>query len=207
MLEVSKLTYQYDSDIIVFPDISCNQGDQTLLLGGSGTGKTTFLQLLSGLRTIQSGDIIIGDSNLRTMSQSARDSFRGKHIGLVFQTSHFVRALSVKENLLLAQSLSGLPKDIDKIKELLERLNISAKIDKKTYELSQGEQQRVAIARALVNKPILILADEPTSALDDHNAEGVVNLLVDQATKEDATLIIVTHDNRLKDRFTNKIEL
>ena len=91
--------------------------------------------------------------------------------------------------------------------KLLEKLNMVGKAKQSTYTLSQGEQQRVAIARALVNEPLLILADEPTSALDDSNTDAVFELLVEQANEVNATLVVVTHDNRLKDKFNNRIEL
>ena len=135
------------------------------------------------------------------------DHFRGKNIGIVFQKSYFVRALTVEENLALTQKLAGLPVSKNRIKELLDRLNIGHKLNSKTDSLSQGEQQRVAIARALINKPAIILADEPTSALDDHNCDQVIDLLVKQAQEEQATLLIVTHDGRLKDQFSKKIIL
>ena len=126
---------------------------------------------------------------------------------MIYQTSHFVRSLSVIENLALAQRFAGQPIDRTKLKGLLDKLNILDKANQKTYTLSQGEQQRVAIARALVNSPVLILADEPTSALDDHNTDAVLDLLVSQADQVNATLIVVTHDNRLKSKFDKRIEL
>jgi putative ABC transport system ATP-binding protein len=135
------------------------------------------------------------------------DRFRGQNIGLVFQSSHFISALTVGENIAIAQSLAGNKVDNKKIKTLLSRLNIGQKIDKKTYNLSQGEQQRVAIARAIINDPKVILADEPTSALDDVNTEEVLQLLMHQAKEVNSTLIIVTHDNRLKERFNKRIIL
>ena len=118
-----------------------------------------------------------------------------------------MRALNVEENLALTQSLSGQKVDKAKIHALLERLNLAHKITSDTSALSQGEKQRVAIARALVNDPILILADEPTSALDDSNTSEVVNLLEEQATAAGSTLLVVTHDNRLKEKFPNQITL
>ena len=126
---------------------------------------------------------------------------------MIYQSSHFVRSLSVIENLALAQSFAGQSVDPSKLKSLLDKLNILGKASQKTYTLSQGEQQRVAIARALVNSPVLILADEPTSALDDENTNAVFDLLVNQANEVNATLIVVTHDNRLKSKLDKRIEL
>ena len=208
MLQTQGLRYSYDGQTFMdFPDIQCQKGEQWLLLGQSGSGKTTLLHLLGGLRKPKHGKVLVRDTDLSTLGAGALDQFRGKHIGIIFQTAHFVRALTVKENLLLAQQLAGIQPSKNRIQELLNRLNIGHKINAKTDALSQGEQQRVAISRALINKPAIILADEPTSALDDKNAEEVVNLLETQAREEQATLLIVTHDGRLKDRFEKKVTL
>jgi len=135
------------------------------------------------------------------------DQFRGKQIGIVFQKAYFVRSLTVEENLKLAQKLAGQPISNSRIIELLERLNVFHKLKAKTDSLSSGEQQRIAIARALINKPNIILADEPTSSLDDKHCYEVLELLETQAAQENATLLIVTHDARLKEKFENQIIL
>jgi putative ABC transport system ATP-binding protein len=144
---------------------------------------------------------------MSALSEYKLDAFRGKNIGIIFQQSHLIKSLNVEENLEAAQYLSGEKQNTDKVKTILERLNLGAKLKAKPSKLSQGEQQRVAIARALVNSPQLILADEPTSSLDDINCTEVVNLLLEQSKESGATLIIVTHDGRLKSMFENKIEL
>jgi len=208
MLQTHQLQYTYPGKPpISFPDIHFEKGSQWLLLGQSGTGKTTLLHLLGGLRKPQKGSVTIAGKAIKSLSATALDKFRGKHIGIVFQQSHFVKALTVGENLALSRSLAGNPADPERIKTLLTRLNIGDKINDRTHRLSQGEQQRVAIARALVNSPDLILADEPTSALDDDNCREVIKLLENQAKMEGATLVIVTHDGRLKDFFEHKIIL
>ncbi|MEL6133926.1 MAG: ATP-binding cassette domain-containing protein, partial [Bacteroidota bacterium] len=135
------------------------------------------------------------------------DHFRGRNIGIIFQQAHFVAALTVKENLQLAQKLSGNVIDHDRIIDMLTRLGIANKAHQSTYRLSLGEQQRVAIARALINRPKLLLADEPTSSLDDFHTQEVISLLEEQAHAAGAALIIVTHDNRLKEHFSNSVEL
>ena len=190
-----------------FPNIECQTGEHWLLLGQSGSGKTTLLHLLAGLRTPSSGTVRIDDTVISQLPTSQLDAFRGRHIGIIFQQSHFVRSLNVEENLALAQNLAGLPVDKSKIRELLTRLNIGHKIKSRTSALSQGEQQRVAIARALVNQPYIIFADEPTSALDDGNTEEVIRLLIEQSEAANATLLVVTHDTRLKERFSKQITL
>ncbi len=135
------------------------------------------------------------------------DRFRGKHIGIVFQQSHFIRSLNVEDNLLLAQRLAGVKKDKAFIQRTLSDLGILNKSGRKTNQLSVGEQQRVSIARAVVTRPSLILADEPTSALDDANCHSVYNLLRNCAETTGANLLVVTPDNRLKDQVENRIEL
>ena len=135
------------------------------------------------------------------------DRFRGRHIGLVFQRPHFVQALSVQENLALVQYLAGKPQDKKRIKEVLDNLGIGHKLGEKPHRLSQGEQQRAAIALAVINSPQLILADEPTSSLDNKNCAKVAQLLKEQASATGAQLIIITHDQRLKDQFKNTLSL
>ena len=207
MLKTVDLTYKYDTASIRFPNIECKNGEHWLLLGQSGTGKTTLLHLLGGLRKTQQGQIVVDNQDLNKLSTTALDHFRGKKIGIVFQQSHFVASLTVEENLLLAQYLAGNKEDKSMVHHLLDQLNLKHKLQSKPNELSQGEQQRVAIARALVNQPSVILADEPTSALDDDNCDEVIKLLEEQAKQQNATLLIVTHDQRLKSYFENQIVL
>ena len=208
MLKTSELTHIYDREnSFAFPDIQCNEGEKWLLLGQSGSGKTTLLHILGGLLKPETGDVVVGSTAINKLSNAELDKFRGKHIGIIFQRPHFIRALTVGENLLLAQKLAGVTQNKTRIETLLNRLNIGNKINSKPHNLSQGEQQRVSIARALVNGPDLILADEPTSALDDKNTHEVIKLLENQAEEENATLLIVTHDGRLKEYFKKQILL
>ena len=209
MLEARDLKFSYKAGNteLHFPDIKCRHGEHWLLLGQSGSGKTTLLHLLGGLRRLDSGTITIDGQNITTMPESKLDSFRGQHIGIIFQQSHFVRALTIRENLRLGQTLAGLPADNDRIDEILQRLGIGEKANIRPHRLSVGEQQRASICRALVNKPKLILADEPTSALDDYHCTEVISLLREQAEAENITLLIVTHDNRLKSIFDKSIDL
>ena len=208
MVKINGLTYNYSSEIqLKFPDFSLSKGEQALILGQSGCGKTTLLHLLSGLLKPNSGDVNIENEDISKMSGAVLDNFRGANIGIVFQTAHFIEALTVKENLTLTQTLAGKSKDIDKIKKLLADLGVESKLNAKLNALSVGEKQRVSIARALVNSPALILADEPTSALDDKNCDAVLKLVREQAKKHNSTLLIVTHDKRLKDQFDKRVEL
>lgn len=208
MLETKHLEFSYTrGQVMNFPNFQLQKGEHWLLLGQSGSGKTTLLHLLGGLLSPSSGSIRIDNTELGQLRPAALDQFRGKNIGIVFQKSHFVRALSVGENLALAQHLAGLKPNQARILELLERLKIAHKYRLKPDRLSIGEQQRAAIARALVNQPPIILADEPTSALDDQNANEVIDLLEEQASALGSTLLVVTHDKRLKDRFPKQIAL
>jgi ABC-type lipoprotein export system ATPase subunit len=208
MIEFEGVSFSYDQNAqFKFKDLKLEQGSHWLILGASGSGKTTLLHLLSGLLRPQSGNIKISGKDIAKINEAELDKFRGKEIGLVFQKAHLVSVLSVKDNLALAQYLAGLPQDSGRIKEVLAELQLESKINSKPHQLSQGEQQRVTIARAVLNKPSVIFADEPTSALDDMNTEKVMNLLENQAKKYNATLVIVTHDQRLKGRISNQIKL
>jgi putative ABC transport system ATP-binding protein len=208
MLSCKALTFSYDhKNTLQFPDFECKEGEHMLLLGASGSGKTTLLHLLAGLLKPSGGKIEIAGTSLGELSQKKLDKFRGQKVGIVYQTAHFVKSLSVIDNLLMPQFLTGKPTQPQKAQELLDRLQIGNKAHRKPSDLSVGEQQRVAIARALINDPEVILADEPTSALDDQNAKEVLHLLEDQANAANATLVIVTHDSRLKGHFEKRIEL
>ena len=208
MVKINGLTYNYSSEVqLKFPDFSLSKGEQALILGQSGCGKTTLLHLLSGLLKPDSGEVDVENENISKMSGARLDNFRGANIGIVFQIPHFIEALTVKENLTLTQTLAGKSKNVDKVKTLLADLGVESKLNAKLNALSVGEKQRISIARALVNSPALILADEPTSALDDENCDAVLKLVREQAKKYNSTLLIVTHDNRLKDQFDKRIEL
>ncbi len=208
MLITRNLQFAYrNAEPLSFPDIECKNGEQWLILGQSGSGKTTLLNLLAGLRTPRSGSIFINDTEINRLSSTQMDHFRGRNIGIIFQQSHFVSSLTVQENLMLAQQLAKVKPNLDIIETKLAHLNVSHKLKDKPKNLSVGEQQRVAIARAIVNNPTIILADEPTSALDDENTEQVIKLLRTEASEANAILLIVTHDNRLKNVFEKQIQL
>jgi lipoprotein-releasing system ATP-binding protein len=208
MLIFEGVTHNYGKESTIrLPDFKCEQGDRLLILGQSGSGKTTLLNLIGGLLELQTGSIQIDGNDLTSISKNQLDHFRGNHIGFVFQKPHFVASLSILENIMLASQLAGKKPDRDRALHLLDVLNIADKAHKKPDRLSAGEQQRASIARALINKPELLLADEPTSALDDINCDQVINLLEKASSSENATLVIVTHDQRLKDHFSNQILL
>ena len=208
MLITRDLQYSYDREhVLSFPDLELKQGQHGLLIGGSGSGKTTFLHLIAGLLKPQKGEITIAGKELSRITSKKLDQFRGKHIGLIFQVPHLIASLSVLDNLLLAQYLANLEPNKRHALEILDELNLGKKEKAKTSELSQGELQRVAIARSILNEPEIVLADEPTSSLDDQNCEKVVKLLLDVTNKHQATLLIVTHDQRLKEKFEKQTSL
>lgn len=208
MIRTSQLTYSYRGQpAMVFPDINCESGDHALILGPSGAGKTTLLHLLGGIITPHKGKIIIGEIEMNKLKGNALDKFRGKHIGFIFQKPHFIKSINALENILLAQSLSGIKQSKDQALNLMERLAIRDKKYQMVSELSIGEQQRLGIVRALVAQPDIILADEPTSALDDDNCFKTITLLKEVANENKANLIIVTHDSRIKEAFEKQIYL
>lgn len=208
MIETNNLSFSYvGSELLKFPDITVKKGETLLILGKSGVGKTTLLHLLALLLKPTDGQININNIEINRLRDNKLSDFRAKNIGLIFQKPHFVSALSVSENLLLANYLANKPLNHSFIKELAQSLGFERLLNKKTSQLSLGEQQRVAIARAIMNNPALILADEPSSSLDDENCKNVVALLQNQAKKIEASLVIVTHDQRLKKEFSNQIIL
>ncbi len=208
MLATKQLTFEYGpSKQFTFPDVHCANREAFLILGQSGTGKTTFLHLLALLLKPKSGSVIINQTDLTKLSVAETAAFRAKHVGIVYQKPHFVSSLSVMDNLLMANYLANKPQDKARARELAGQLGFSDNLAKKTNQLSQGEQQRVSIARAVMNQPDVILADEPTSSLDDENTDRVVTLLRQQSEQIGASLIVVTHDQRLKDAFKNRVNL
>lgn len=208
MITLKSISHDYPGGHrIAFKDWQINRGDQWLLLGESGSGKTTLLHILTGILKPSAGEVVINGTSIYGLSSKALDQFRGRNIGIIFQRPHLIKSLSISDNLVLAQSFAGLPTDLDRVNEVLTSLGIANK--KKAYpnELSQGQLQRVSIARAVINKPELLIADEPTSSLDDKNATAVLELLLQQSAINQATLVIATHDKRVKDAFTNTYEL
>ncbi len=208
MVAVSSLSYQYPSgETLDFPDFSVARGKSYLLLGNSGSGKTTLLHLMGGLLRMQRGSIQIDELNLSRVSDSGLDKFRGRHIGFIFQRNHLLSSLTVRKNLLMAPYLAGLPQDEDRVEEVLAQLGLWEKKNAKIHQLSQGQSQRVAIARAVLNKPVVIFADEPTSALDDHNCDRVIRLLLNVSQQNNSTLVVATHDQRLKSVISQHVEI
>jgi ABC-type lipoprotein export system ATPase subunit len=208
VVTVTDLVYRYsEGTSITFPGFSLEPGEQLLLLGESGSGKTTLLHLLGGLLRNYEGSMSVGGKELAALSETELDHFRGRNLGFVFQRNHLISALTVEQNLLMPQLLSKLPTDRARVADVLGKLGLKQKMNSRISALSQGQAQRVAIARAIMNRPPILLADEPTSALDDRNCAAVTELILDAAKESNATLIIATHDKRLKDKITKRVLL
>lgn len=173
-------------------------GEHWLVAGASGSGKTTLLNLLAGLATPTAGTVRIGEVEPARLAPAARDRWRGREVGLVPQRLHLVAALDVLDNLRLARYLAGLPADPARVRELLAALGLAALARRFPAQLSQGQAQRVAVARAVINHPRLLLADEPTANLDDEHAAAALALLRDQARATGATLVVASHDARVR---------
>lgn len=208
MLKTKSLHFAYNHhQKFRFPDFEVQHHENLLILGESGIGKTTLLHLLAGLLKPASGSAQLDGTDFTKLSLGKLDRFRGNNIGIVFQRPRFIHSLTLEENLRLAQYLANKKRNDRQLTEVLNRLGIDPHRKASPRRLSQGEQQRAAIALALVNQPRLILADEPTSSLDDKNCSIVSDLLLEQASATQAMLVVITHDQRLKEVFNNTLEL
>lgn len=188
-------------------DWRAEQGERWLLIGPSGSGKSTLLHLLAGFFPPSHGEILVAGFRLDKLKPHALDRFRGRHIGIVLQRLHLVSSLSVFDNVLLAQYLAGVRQDRARVAEVLDELGLGTKRGAAPHALSFGEAQRLAVARAVVNRPSVLLADEPTSNLDDERCIETLSLLERAAAACHATLLIATHDQRVKARMPNQFSL
>jgi putative ABC transport system ATP-binding protein len=198
LIQTSKLTFCYPGGApIAFPDINVAQGSVVLLSGPSGCGKSTWLALVAGLVKPGAGTLTIAGESVAGLSGVAADAWRASHIGFLPQKLHLSAALTVAQNLAMAQWAAGQAEDLQRIAATLETLGVADLGHRKPSQLSGGQAQRVALARAVLLKPAVILADEPTASLDDDSAADAVKLLVQTARKQAATLVIATHDGRI----------
>ncbi|MFM1989307.1 MAG: hypothetical protein RJA99_2264 [Pseudomonadota bacterium] len=179
-------------------------GAQGAVVGPSGCGKTTLLAVLAGLRVPQAGRVEVAGTELRALAArgpQALDRFRARHVGLVPQQPMLFGVLSALDNLLAARHFAGLPPDRDGARALLDAVGLAGLERRRPRELSRGQQQRVALARALAVGASLILADEPTANLDDANAARALETLSTHAARAGATLLVATHDARVRERL------
>lgn len=208
VLSTHNLSFLYNNGPnLSFQDCTIFSQEHTLILGDSGCGKSTLLNLWGGLSKPTTGYVQILGQNMYQLSTSKLDIFRSQNIGYIFQDAHLLNNLTVFENIKLAVSLARKKVNKDEIIYLLNQLHLSEETYKYPRHLSRGQLQRAAIARAIINRPKILFADEPTAALDDSNTKRVYSLLRDIADNYGSTLIVATHDKRLKDNFTNTLLL
>ena len=172
------------------------QGEMVAIMGPSGCGKTTLLNCLSGLDTIDEGEVFIKGDNLRDLSDNERTAYRARHMGFIFQDFNLLPVLSAVENVELPMLVSRVPgrKARKRALEMLDRVGLSDRARHRPAELSGGQRQRVTIARALTNDPAIVWADEPTGNLDSETAEDIMNLICHLNRDNGQTFVIVTHD-------------
>ncbi len=213
MIKIKDLYFEYpNSDFsLSIGELELPKGIKVAVIGASGYGKTTFLNLLSGISKPQRGQIDIDSRNINSLSDSERRSFRISNIGFVFQNFELVDYLTVLDNILLPYRINLTLKLNDEVRlnatELAEEMGIGSKLNRNVTKLSQGEKQRVAICRAIVTKPKIILADEPTGNLYPHNKVLIKNILFKYSDQNQSTMITVTHDHSLLDGYDRVIDM
>jgi putative ABC transport system ATP-binding protein len=194
--------------VLAVDQLTIGAGERIAITGGSGSGKSTFINVATGLEKATSGRILWNGEDITRFSESRRDRWRAEHVGLVMQDFHLFPGLSAVENVLLPARLARVADAalVTRAHDLLKTVGLS-RPDQKIETMSRGEMQRVAIARALLRKPGVIVADEPTASLDADAGENVGRLLLDMAEEAGSTLIVVSHDHRLIDRLDRRITL
>ncbi len=212
LLEITNLKKAYKSpdgevlNIIDIPSFTLDQGERLALHGASGSGKTTFLNLIAGILKGDTGSITLSGSNLTDCSESRRDQIRGDHVGYIFQTFNLLQGYTALENVIMGLRFSH-QYDSSKAKKLLDRVGLKDRMNYKPNQLSVGQQQRVAVARALAKAPKLVLADEPTGNLDFRRAKESLDLIREMCQEAKSALILVSHDRDILAQFDNIKEL
>jgi putative ABC transport system ATP-binding protein len=187
--------------ILDVPRLELAPGEQVVIRGRSGGGKTTLLNVIAGLASVDEGRIVVNGADVTKLPEAARDRFRARHLGFVFQTFNLLAGFTALENVLLGMTFTGQKNDPDRAKELLERVGLGHRLTHKPAALSVGEQQRVAVARALVNRPGLLLADEPTANIDPAHQQQVIDLLREVCRAEGVAMLLVTHSEEVARQF------
>lgn len=187
--------------VLDVPRLELAVGEQVVIRGRSGGGKTTLLNAISGLTTVDSGRIDVNGVDITRLPEVARDRFRARQIGFVFQTFNLLAGFTALENVLLGMTFTGQARDPARAAELLKRVGLSHRLTHKPAALSVGEQQRVAVARALVNRPVLLLADEPTANIDPAHQQQVIDLLREVCRDENVAMLLVTHADEVANQF------
>lgn len=210
MIEVRELCLNYSTKaetlrVIDIPEWSVEKGEQIAIYGSSGSGKSTLLHLLAGVLIPTNGVVRVCGEEISSMSEAQRDRFRARRIGYVFQNFNLLQGYSAIDNVLMGMTFCSVKADRKVAKALLEKVGIGARLKHTPSEMSLGEQQRVAIARSLAKKPEVVLADEPTGSLDPKNKMQVVDLLRSMCSELGSTLILVSHEENVIDKFENKV--
>lgn len=206
VLEVQALRKSYRSPdgevrtVVSVDRFEMESGAQVALRGGSGSGKTTFLNLIAGIVKADAGRVVVNGAEVTALSEAHRDRLRARTIGCVYQTFNLLQGFTCLENVLLAMAF-GAGRDPAFARALLERVGLSHRLEYYPRQLSAGQQQRVAVARALANRPKLVLADEPTGSLDADLAEETLALLRGACAEQGAALLLVSHDREILARF------
>ena len=215
VLEINNLLFEWrkkESFILKVRNFSIEENKKVIMFGGSGTGKSTLLNLISGILNPTAGIIKVNNTLINILSQKEKDKFRAKNIGVIFQQFNIIDYISPITNILLPCFFTNSKKNnyfYIRAFNLAKKLGIKKELllQKKSNELSIGQKQRVAIIRAIINEPKLILADEPTSALDDINKKKFLDLLINICEKEKITLLMMSHDTSLKKYFDSNLHL
>jgi putative ABC transport system ATP-binding protein len=187
--------------ILDVPRLELAVGEQAVIRGRSGGGKTTLLNVIAGLATVDEGRIAVNGVDVTRLPEAVRDRFRARHIGFVFQTFNLLAGFTALENVLLGMTFTGQRNDPTRARELLGRVGLAHRLSHKPAALSVGEQQRVAVARALVNRPGLLLADEPTANIDPAHQQQVIDRLREVCRAEDVAMLLVTHSEEVARQF------
>jgi ABC-type lipoprotein export system ATPase subunit len=187
--------------------VAVERGDFVAILGTSGSGKSTLLNLFGGLDRPTSGEILFDGQSLAPLSPWEMSRYRLRRVGMIFQSFNLIPTMTARENVSLALAFAGLGKGERRRRslELLDRVGLLKRADHLPSELSGGEQQRVSIARAIANEPQVLLADEPTGNLDSSRAAEVMGVLDEMRLRDDKTIVLVTHDRELADRFATRV--
>jgi len=212
LLKLSNVNLNYTIDsksINILKNISfdVDYKETISVVGESGSGKTSLIMLIGGLEKVSSGNIFFRDTDLSKMNEDEISEIRRKNIGIVFQSFYLIPNYTALENVSLSLEINKFDNPKSKAKEILDRFGLSNRFNNFPSQLSGGEQQRVAIARSVAMKPEIILADEPTGNLDSENTHKISNLLFNYIEDENASLIMVTHDNNLANLTKRKITI
>ncbi len=206
---VTKIVRSGTEDLTILDAVSLAipDGEFVAVTGASGSGKSTLLGLIAGLDAPTSGEIYIDNDNVTTMKEDDLAQLRSEKIGFIFQSFHLIPSLTAFENILIPMEILGLKNAKDRAAQLLIDVDLTNRGHHYPTELSGGEQQRVAIARAFANQPKILLADEPTGNLDSRNGSHIFDLMTDLHSRNNVTLILVTHDQFLAEKAQRQIIL